>query len=81
MYTADETLRINDDGTWVLTEHPSGRAAVEYSGTSTVRGARVILSEAHSSRSLSFTLSGRRLYGLANVNGRRLMLEFTRAEQ
>jgi len=80
-YSAYDSLRINDDGTWTLTERPNGGAAVEFSGTSSVHGNRVILSEANGRRSMSLTQSGRRLYGLANVNNRVLMLEFTRVEQ
>ena len=80
-YSADDSLRINDDGTWTLTERPNGGAAIECSGTSSVHGNRVILSEANGRRSMSLTQSGRRLYGLTNVNNRVLMLEFTRVEQ
>ena len=80
-YSADDSLRINDDGTWTLTERPNGGAAVEFSGTSSVHGNRVILSEANGRRSMSLTQSGRRLYGLTNVNSRALMLEFIRVEQ
>src|SRR2546427_10312239 len=79
--TADESLRINDDGTCTLTERSNGRAAVEYSGTATVHGNRVILSAANGRRWISLTRNGRRLYGLAYVNSRLVMLEFTRAEQ
>src|SRR5437879_13566155 len=47
-YSADDSLRINDDGTWTMTESPSGgRPPTKYSGTSTVHGNRVILSEAN----------------------------------
>ncbi len=80
-YTADESLRSNDDGTCTLTERSNGRAAVEYSGTATVDGNRVILSAANGRRWISLTRKGRRLYGLAYVNSRLVMLEFTRAEQ
>ena len=80
-YTADESLRINDDGTCTLTERSNGRAAVEYSGTATVDGNRVILSAANGRRWISLTRNGRRLYGLEYANSRRVMLEFTRAEQ
>jgi len=81
VYSADDSLRINDDGTWTLTERPSRGAAVEYSGTSTVHGNRVILSEANGRRSMSLTLSGRRLYGPAHMSSGAVMLEFTRVEQ
>ena len=80
-YSADDSLRIYDDGTWTLTERPNGGAAIECSGTSSVHGNRVILSEANGRRSMSLTQSGRRLYGLTNVNNRVLMLEFIRVEQ
>ena len=80
-YTADESLRINDEGTCTLTERSNGRAAVEYSGTATVDGNRVILSAANRRRWISLTRNGRRLYGLEYANSRRVMLEFTRAEQ
>ena len=74
------TLRINDDGTWTMTGRPNGGAALEYSGTSTVDGNRVILSAANGRRGMSLTLNGRRLYGPAMVNSRRVMLEFIRVE-
>src|SRR2546422_3695291 len=64
------TLRINDDGTWTMTGRPNGGAALEYSGTSTVNG----------NRWMSLALNGRRLYGPAMVNSRRVMLEFIRVE-
>ena len=81
-YSADASLRINDDGTWTMTESPSGgRPPTKYSGTSTVHGNRVILSEANGRRSMSLTWSGRRLYGLANVNSRVVMMELIRVEQ
>jgi len=81
-YSADDSLRINDDGTWTMTESPSGgRPPTKYSGTSTVHGNRVILSEANGRRSMSLTWSGRRLYGLANVNSRVVMMELIRVEQ
>ena len=45
-------------------------------------GNRVIFSEANTRRSMSLTQSGRRLYGLAQLNSRGpVMLEFTRVEQ
>src|SRR3989442_10203514 len=74
------TLRINDDGTWTMTGRPNGGAALEYSGTSTVNGNRVILSAANGRRWMSLALNGRRLYGPAMVNSRRVMLEFIRVE-
>ena len=80
-YSADESLWINDDGTWTLTERSKGGAAVEYSGTSTVHGNRVILSGANGRRWMSLTQNGRKLHGLTSVNSRRIMLEFTRVEQ
>jgi hypothetical protein len=80
-YSADCSLRINDDGTWTWTQHPKGGAAVEYSSTSTVRGNRVLFSEANSQRSIELRQSAGRLYGLANVDGLTLMFEFTRLEQ
>src|SRR5437016_13411674 len=61
------TLRINDDGTWTMTGRPNGGAALEYSGTSTVNGNRVILSAANGRRWMSLALNGRRLYGPALV--------------
>ena len=81
LYGAECSLRINDDGTWTWTQRPNGGAAVEYSGTSTALGDRVILSEANSVRSIELRQSAGRLYGLANVNGLTVMLEFTRVEQ
>ena len=80
VYSADDSLRINDDGTWTLTERSKGGAAVEYSGTSTVHGNRVILSGANGRRWMSLTRNGRKLHGLTYVNSRRVMLEFTRVE-
>ena len=76
----DASLRINDDGTWTMTGRPNGGAAVEYSGTSTVNGNRVILSADNGRRWMSLTQNGRRLYGLTIVNSRRVMLEFIRVE-
>ena len=81
-YSARESLRINDDGTWILTERRGGGAEVKYSGTLAVHGNRVIFSEANTRRSMSLTLSGHRLYGLAHLNSQGpVMLEFTRVEQ
>jgi len=80
-YSADESLRINDDGTWTCTERSNGGATVEYSGTATVQGNRVILSGANGRRWMSLTQNGRKLHGLAYVNSRRVMLEVTRVEQ
>src|SRR3989442_12486485 len=67
-------------GTWTMTGRPNGGAALEYSGTSTVNGNRVILSAANGRRWMSLALNGRRLYGPAMVNSRRVMLEFIRVE-
>jgi len=82
-YSAGESLRINDDGTWILTEsRRGGGAEVKYSGTLAVHGNRVIFSEANTRRSMSLTQSGHRLYGLAHLNSPGpVMLEFTRVEQ
>ncbi len=63
-----------------MTGRPNGGAALEYSGTSTVNGNRVILSAANGRRWMSLALNGRRLYGPAMVNSRRVMLEFIRVE-
>jgi len=81
-YSADYSLRINDDGTWTLTARPRGGATVEDSGTLAARGNRVILSEANGRRSISLTQSGSRLYGLAKMSSERrtVMLEFTRGD-
>jgi hypothetical protein len=92
LWSADYRLHINDDGTWTLTMRPRGGAAVEYSGTSSVRGNRIKLSETNGPRSITLMHSGRRLYGIATVNSwghtatesvasRPVMLEFTRSEQ
>jgi len=81
-YSAGESLRINDDGTWILTERRGGGADVKYSGTLTVHGNTVVFSEANSRRSMSLTKSGSRLYGLVRLNSQGpVMLEFTRVEQ
>jgi hypothetical protein len=81
-YSAGESLRINDDGTWILTERRGGGADVKYSGTLTVRGNTVVFSEANSRRSMSLTKSGSRLYGLVRLNSQGpVMFEFTRVEQ
>jgi hypothetical protein len=78
-YGPDLSLRINDDGTWTMTERSRGGAAVEYSGTSTARGNRVTLYAAGRPE-ISLTQSGRTLYGLVNMNSRSIVIEFTRAE-
>ena len=81
-YSAGESLRINDDGTWILTERRGGGADVKYSGTLTVHGNTVVFSEANSRRSMSLTKSGSRLYGLVRLNSQGpVMFEFTRVEQ
>ena len=81
-YSAGESLQINDDGTWILTERSGGGAGVKYSGTLTVHGSTVVFSDASSRRSMSLTKSGRRLYGLAHFTSQSpVMLEFTRVEQ
>ena len=80
-YSTGESLRINDDGTWILTERRGGGADVKYSGTLTVHGNTVVFSEANSRRWMSLTKSGRRLYGLVRLNSQGpVMLEFTRVE-
>jgi len=79
-YGPNYSLRINDDGTWTLTERPRGGAAIEYSGTSTARRNRVTLSEARGRQAISLTQSGSRLYGLTNMNSRTVIIEFTRSE-
>ena len=83
-YGADCTLDIKDDGTWTLIEtpHRGGRPA-QHSGTSTVSGDRLILSEHNGRRWMSLQQSGNRLYGFQNVErsnaeSGRLMIEFTR---
>ena len=43
-YSTGESLRINDDGTWILTERRGGGADVKYSGTLTVHGNTVVFS-------------------------------------
>lgn len=85
-YGGDCTLDIKDDGTWTLIEtlHRGGRP-VQYSGTSTVSGGRLILSESSGRRWMSLQQSGNRLYGFENLersNGEsgRLMIEFRRAQ-
>jgi hypothetical protein len=81
-YSAGESLRINDDGTWILTERRGGGADLKYSGTLTVHGNTVVFSEANSRRSMSLTKSGSRLSGLVRLNSQGpVMFEFTRVEQ
>jgi hypothetical protein len=81
-YSSGESLRINDDGTWILTERRGGGADVKYSGTVAVRGNRVTFSEANARPLMSLTRSGDRLYGLVHLNSQGpVMLEFTRGEQ
>jgi len=83
-YGGDCTLDIKDDGTWTLIEtpHRGGRPA-QHSGTSTVSGDRLILSELNGRRWMSLQQSGNRLYGFQNVErsnaeSGRLMIELTR---
>ena len=68
----------------VETPHRGGRP-VQHSGTSTVSGSRLILSESNGRRWMSLQQSGNRLSGFENMersNGEsgRLMIEFRRIQ-
>jgi len=83
-YGSNYALDIKDDGTWTLTEtmHRGG-SVTKYSGTSTVNGDRIILSETNGRRWISLKKSGNRLYGTENVkrsgaDSGHVMVEFTR---
>jgi hypothetical protein len=83
-YSRRCSLRINDDGTWSLTESLPGGGVVESSGTSTARGHRVTLMETNGRRSLILTQSGSRLCGWERAKPGMdgpVKIEFTRSEE
>ena len=82
-YSSSYALDIKDDGTWTLTETMRGGGVTKYSGTSTVSGDRLVLSESAGRRWISLKPSGNRLYGFENVkrsgsDSAHVMIEFTR---
>ena len=84
-YVASYVLRINDDGTVTLKAYLHRGGSFEYSGTASVRGNRVILSETNGSRWVSLKSSGRTLYAVIHMGSWRLTnspvaIEFHRAE-
>jgi hypothetical protein len=80
-YASVNDLRINDDGTWTMTE-TRGVTAVRHSGTSVARGNRLTLADANGRRWMTLRQSGGKLYGLEDVRGANgsVLLEFTRSE-
>ena len=83
-FSSRSSLRINDDGTWSLTESLPGGGVVESSGTSTARGNRVTLREANGRRSMILTQSGSRLYGWERAKPGMegpVKIEFTRSAE
>jgi hypothetical protein len=83
-YSSRSDLRINDDGTWRLTESLPGGSVVESTGTSTARGNQVILRDRNGRRSLILTQSGDTLYGweraMPGMEGP-VKIEFTRSPE
>ena len=79
-FMADCRLRINDDGTWTRTERSRG-APFEHAGTWTAAGNRIVFSETHGPRWITLTRSGGKLHGVADMNSRWVMFEFTHSDQ
>jgi hypothetical protein len=83
-YGATLTVRFEDDGSWNAVETQATRAR-QFSGTSTIRGDEVFLTESTGHYFLTLTRRGNRLYGLLPsapdyTHPDPMALEFTRAE-
>jgi hypothetical protein len=83
-YGATLKVRFEDDGSWKAVETQGARTR-QFSGTSTIRGADVFLTESTGHYFLTLTRRGNRLYGLLPsapdyTHPDAMALEFTRAE-
>jgi hypothetical protein len=83
-YGARLTVRFEDDGSWKAVE-TQGTRARQFSGTSTIRGDAVFLTESTGHYFITLTRRGNRLYGLLPsapdyTHPDPMALEFTRAE-
>jgi hypothetical protein len=83
-YGATLTVRFEDDGTWKAVETQGARTR-QFSGTSTIRGDEVFLTESTGHYFITLTRRGNRLYGLHGsapdyTYPGPMALEMTRAE-